>query len=127
MTKSGQALVATAQDFEGAMILGISRDKMSSLVMAIGCALAGAGGILAGSLFAVNPTMGVAPMTKGIVIIVLGGVGSLLGATIAGIFLGLVDGFAIIFFGPAWASLIPLIILILFILIRPQGLFGHES
>jgi len=125
-TKYGQAIIASAQDYEGATLQGISRNKMAGMVMAIGCALAAAGGILAGSLFQIIPTMGVLPMIKGLIIIVLGGIGSLLGVVIGGMLLGFVDGLAIVFLGPMWASLIPLIIVIVFILVRPQGLFGHE-
>jgi branched-chain amino acid transport system permease protein len=125
-TKYGLAMIATAQDFDGATYQGISRNKMSALVMAIGCALAAAGGILAGSLFSINPTMGVTPMIKGLIIIVVGGIGSLAGAAIAGITLGMIDGLVILFLGPMWASLLPLIIVILFLLLKPEGLFGHE-
>jgi len=125
-SKYGLAMIATAQDFDGATLQGISRNKMSALVMAIGCALAGAGGILAGSLFSINPTMGVTPMIKGLIIIVVGGIGSLAGAAIAGIALGMIDGLVILFLGPMWASLLPLIIVIIFLLLKPEGLFGHE-
>jgi branched-chain amino acid transport system permease protein len=125
-TKYGLAMTATAQDLDGATLQGISRNRMSALVMAIGCALAAAGGILAGSLFAINPTMGVMPLLKGLIIIVVGGVGSLAGAAIAGIMLGLMDGLVILFLGPMWASLLPLILVILFLLTKPEGLLGHE-
>jgi len=100
---------------------------MSDLVMAMGCALADAGGALAGSLFHVNPAMGFPPLVKGITIIVLGGLGSLPGAVIGGMLLGLVDGLVPILFGPAWASILPLLIVIIVLVIRPQGFFGHES
>jgi len=94
--------------------------------MAIGCALAAAGGTLAGSILMLNPSMGTLPLVKGLVIIVLGGMGSLLGAAVGGIFLGLVDGIMPVAFGPEVTSLAPLIIVILILLARPQGLFGHE-
>ena len=125
-SKYGQAMVASAQNHEGAILQGISPHKMSSLAMAIGCALAAAGGALAGSLFALSPYMGTQPLLKGLVIIVLGGMGSLLGATIGGLILGLGDGLMPILFGPAWAALLPLIIVIFVLLVRPQGLMGYE-
>lgn len=125
-SKHGQAMVASAQDREGASLQGISPNKMSAMAMATGCALAAAGGALAGSLFAITPSMGIPPLLKGLVIIVLGGMGSLVGTAIGGIFLGLIDGLAPIVLGSAWAALLPLIIVIVVLVIRPQGLFGHE-
>ena len=124
-SKLGQAMVASAQSQEGALLRGISPNQMSAMAMAIGCALAAAAGTLAGSILMITPTMGTPPLLKGLVIIVLGGMGSLLGAAIGGIFLGLIDGIIPVVFGPAAASLAPLIIVIVILLVRPQGLFGH--
>lgn len=125
-SKYGQAMVATAQSSEGAILQGISPTKMSALAWAIGCALAAAAGSLAGSLFMLGPFMGLLPLIKGLVIIVLGGMGSLPGAVIGGVILGLIDGLVPIIFGPALAALLPLLIVILVLVFRPQGLFGVE-
>lgn len=125
-SKYGQAMVASAQDREGAILQGIDSNKMSAMAMAIGCALAAAGGILAGSLFSLDPFMGTQPLLKGLVIIVLGGMGSLMGAAIGGVVLGLVDGVVPVLFGPELTALLPLIFVIFILVIRPQGLFGHE-
>ncbi|MBU2515227.1 branched-chain amino acid ABC transporter permease [bacterium] len=126
-TKFGLAMVASAQDPEGAISLGINPDRMSSLVMAMGCALAAAGGAFAGALFDVNPSMGFPALVKGLTILVLGGMGSLPGAIIGGIIIGLIDGVVPILFGPALTSILPMLLVILLLLIRPQGLFGHEG
>ena len=125
-SKYGQAMVASAQSREGALLRGIAPNQMSAMAMAIGCALAAAGGTLAGSILMLTPFMGTLPLLKGMVIIVLGGMGSLLGAAIGGIILGLIDGIVPVVFGSAAASLAPLIMVIFFLLVRPQGLFGHE-
>jgi branched-chain amino acid transport system permease protein len=125
-SKYGQAMVASAQSREGAILRGISPNVMSSMAMAIGCALAAAGGTLAGSILMLTPFMGTLPLVKGLVIIVLGGMGSLLGAAIGGIFLGLVDGIIPVAFSPGLTSLAPLVVVIVILLVRPQGLFGHE-
>ena len=125
-TKYGQAMVASAQSPEGAILQGISPDRMASLCMAIGCALAAAGGTLAGALFALSPYMGLSPLIKGCTIIVLGGMGSLPGALVAGMILGLIDGLVPILFGHTWAAIGPLLVVILVLIIKPQGLFGHE-
>ncbi len=125
LTEYGQAMVASAQNPEGAILQGIDPNRMSTLSMAIGCALAAAGGTLAGSLFTLSPYMGLMPLVKGITIIVLGGMGSLPGAFIAGMTLGLIDGVVPILFGAAWASIGPLLLVIVVLVIKPQGFFGH--
>jgi len=125
-SKYGQAMVASAQSRDGALLRGINPNLMSSMAMAIGCALAAAGGTLGGAILMLTPFMGTFPLLKGLVIIVLGGMGSLLGAAIGGILLGLIDGVVPVAFGPEVTSLAPLIIVIFILLARPQGLFGHE-
>ena len=125
-TKFGNAMVASAQNAQGAILQGISPYKMAALAMAIGCALAAAGGVLAGSLFTISPFMGLTPLMKGMTIIVLGGMGSLPGAFIGGMLLGLVDGVVPILWGPGLASIMPLLFVIVVLLIKPQGLFGRE-
>jgi branched-chain amino acid transport system permease protein len=127
LSKYGQAMVASAQSPEGAILQGIGPNRMAALAMAIGCALAAAGGTLAGSLFALSPYMGFMPLVKGLTIIVLGGMGSLPGAFIAGMILGLMDGLVPILFGSAWASIGPLLIVIVVLVIKPQGFFGHAE
>ena len=125
-TKYGQAMVASAQSPEGAILQGIGPNKMAALSMGIGCALAAAGGVLAGSMFQMGPFMGTLSLVKGLLIIVIGGMGSLLGAVIAGMSLGLIDGLFPILFGHAWASMGPLFFVIVVLMLKPQGLFGHE-
>ena len=127
LTKYGQAMVASAQNAEGAILQGISPNKMAAMAMAVGCALAAAGGTLAGSLFALSPFMGLPPLVKGMTIIVIGGMGSLPGAFMAGMILGLIDGLVPILFGHVWAALGPLLMVILILTIKPQGFFGHAE
>lgn len=126
LTKYGQAMVASAQNPEGAILQGISPDRMSALAMAIGCSLAAVGGALAGSLFTLSPFMGIPALVKGITIIVIGGMGSIPGALIGGMILGLSDGLVPILWGHTWASIGPLLLVVIILMIRPQGLFGHE-
>jgi branched-chain amino acid transport system permease protein len=126
MTRYGQAMVASAQSPEGAILQGINPNKMAALAMAIGSALAASGGALAGSLFELSPYMGGMPLVKGMTIIVLGGMGSLPGAFIGGMILGLVDGVVPVLFGHAWASMLPLLLVVLVLIIKPRGFFGHE-
>jgi len=91
-TKKGQAMVASAQSREGAVLRGINPNTMSRITMAIGCALAAGAGTLAGTMSIVAPGMGGPVLLKGFIIIVIGGMGSLLGAVVGGVIMGLVDG-----------------------------------
>jgi branched-chain amino acid transport system permease protein len=125
-TRWGQAMVASAQNREVSFLRGINPNQMSRIAMGIGCGLAAAAGALAGSILALNPYMGGLPMVKGLVIIVLGGLGSLAGAAAGGMILGLIDGVVPVVFGSAPAAVAPLIIVILVLLVRPKGMFGHE-
>ena len=126
-SKYGQALIASAQNPQGAFLQGINSDQMAALSMAIACALAAAGGALTGAIFSLNPYMGTTPLIKGLVIIVLGGMGSLVGVIVGGIIVGLIDGIVPLIADPGTAAMLPLIIVILVLLVRPQGLFGHEE
>jgi branched-chain amino acid transport system permease protein len=125
-TKYGQAMVASAQNPEAARLRGINPHLMSPLSMAIACGLAAVGGAMAGSILMLTPFMGILPLVKGLIIIVIGGMGSLPGAIIGGILLGLIDGIFPVFFGVVVASIAPLLIVVIVILIKPHGLFGHE-
>jgi branched-chain amino acid transport system permease protein len=71
--------------------------------------------------------MGVQPLVKGLIIIVLGGLGSLPGVVLGGIVLGLLDGLAPAVLGAGWASILPLLIVIGVLLVKPTGLWGRES
>ncbi|MCL4367568.1 MAG: branched-chain amino acid ABC transporter permease [Actinobacteria bacterium] len=123
--RHGQAMIASAQSREGVVLQGISHDRMSATSMVAGSALAAAAGALAGSIFQLTPFMGTQPLTKGLIIIVLGGMGSIPGAVLGGIFLGLVDGVAPALLGPGWAAVLPLIAVVLVIVFRPRGLWGN--
>lgn len=125
-TRMGQAMVASAQNREAALLRGINPDHMARMAFAIACSLAALAGCLAGSILQLNPYMGNLPMIKGLVIIVLGGMGSIAGAAVGGMILGLIDGIVPVVFGAAPAAFIPLLVVIVFLLVRPKGLFGHD-
>jgi len=124
-SKFGQAITATAQHREGALLQGINPNLMYAMVMAIGSALAAVGGGFAGAIFTLDPFMGSTALMKGVTIIVLAGMGSLRGVIVGGIILGLCDGIIAVTFGSAAATIAPLILVILVLIIRPQGMFGH--
>ena len=124
-TKLGQAMVACAQDDIGAMLQGIDLNKVSSLCMFIGCALAGIAGVLVGTMFGIEPYLGGTYTVKCFMIVALGGLGSLPGAVLGGLILGFLEVLASLFTGASIGPLIAFVIVILFLLFRPRGLLGH--
>jgi len=125
-TKVGQAMVAISQDPEAASLQGIDANRISSLSMSLGCALAAVAGGLMGAIFQVEPSMGGFAMAKGIAVIILGGLGSIWGAVIGGIILGLIDGIIPLWANTTVATMIGFILIIFILIIKPQGLLGHE-
>ena len=107
-TKTGQSMLAVAQDKEIAISLGIDTERTSSLCMAIGCALAAAAGSLMGPLLTVHPYMGMSPLLTSFIIVVLGGLGSILGTVIAALILGFADSFVTYFYDAPMASILGL-------------------
>jgi branched-chain amino acid transport system permease protein len=126
MTKMGQAMVALSQDSEAAILQGIDINRVSAVSMAIGCALAAVAGGLMGPIFQVQPSMGIFAMSKGIAVIILGGLGSIWGAVIGGLILGLIDGLVPLWANSTVSSIVGFILIIVVLVIRPHGLFGHD-
>ncbi len=125
-TRVGQAMIALSQDREAAALQGIHIDRISSLAMFLGCALAAAAGGLVGALFDISPLMGGFALMKGIAVIILGGLGSIVGAVCGGLIIGLIDGLVPPLLNSHMASLMGFGVIIVVLLFRPQGLFGHE-
>ena len=125
-TRLGQAMVAISQDPDAAALQGIDVNRISSLSMAIGCALAAIAGGLMGAIFQVEPFMGSFAMAKGIAVIILGGLGSIWGAVIGGIIIGLIDGMVPMAANTTVATIIGFILIIVILIIRPQGILGHD-
>lgn len=125
-TKIGQAMIAISQDREVAALQGINIDHISAVAMFLGSALAAVAGGLVGAMFSVGPFMGGFALMKGIAVIVLGGLGSLPGAVIGGIIIGLIDGVVPPLLTTQVAGLVGFGAIILILLLRPQGILGHE-
>ena len=123
-SKSGQAMRAVAQDREAAALQGIGVDSTFTLCMAISSALAGAAGALLAPLFFVNPFLGMHAVLKALVVVVIGGLGSIPGAIAGGLLLGFVESFGNTFLGDI-TEILGFVMVMLVLLFRPQGLFGH--
>ena len=123
-SKTGQAKRAVAQDREAAALQGIGVDSTFTLCMGISSALAGAAGSLLAPLFFVHPFLGMHAVLKALVVVVIGGLGSIPGAIAGGLLLGFVESFGNTFLGDI-TEILGFIIVMIVLLFRPQGLFGH--
>jgi branched-chain amino acid transport system permease protein len=127
MTRTGKAMRAISEDRVAAALQGISINRISATAMCMGCGLAAIAGAVVGPIFTVSPTMGSFALMKGIGVIILGGLGSLTGAVAGGLIIGMIDGIVPVYTSGYAASVISFAMVILILLVRPQGLLGHES
>ena len=126
-TKLGKAMRAVADDPMAASIVGINPERIILAAFAIGSALAGAAGILISLETNIEPTMGMNAILKGIITSIIGGIGSIPGAMLGGLFLGLAENLGIWKISAGWKDCIAFVILIVFLLLRPGGIMGVKS
>ena len=125
-TRLGQAMRATAQDKETAQLMGIKIDQVVSFTFAIGSALGGAAGVLVGIYFdSADPMMGFFPGLKGFVAAVLGGIGSIPGAMVGGLILGLIEMLGAVYIS-RYKDAIAFAVLIFILLLKPTGLLSRR-
>ena len=125
-TKMGAAMRAIEQDKEAAALQGVNVHVVNALAFAVGFLLAAAAGALIAPVFKLDPMMGEQPLLKAFIIIILGGLGSIPGAILGGLLLGLVDSIAATAVGSDPAFLLSFVFIILLLLFKPNGLFGYE-
>jgi len=123
-TRFGTAIRATSQSQEAALVVGIPVRRVQWTTFAIGCMLAAMGGALVGPLFLVFPQMGDVPLGKGLAGILLGGMGSVPGAVVGGLILGVTESVSTLFLPTDYRDSIAFMVMIAILLVRPQGLFG---
>ena len=126
-TWTGRALMATAQNRVGSTIVGINTVRMNITAMALAGLLAGAAGALLAPVFLVYPDVGQIPVIKAFVIIVLGGMGSIPGAVIAAVILGLVESLGSVYLSVAYRDVFAFLVLIGVLVFRPHGLLGQKA
>jgi branched-chain amino acid transport system permease protein len=125
-TRYGLIIRAGSRDPEIVKVLGIDISKVWLLVFGIGTAIAGLSGLLAAPTRAVNPEMGIPILAESFVVTVVGGMGSLPGAVIAGLLVGIVFAMTSLF-APAYAEMSIFVLMAVVLLIRPQGFFGKAG
>jgi branched-chain amino acid transport system permease protein len=127
----GQALDAVSQSRDSAAIVGINARRFNSVSFGIGAALAAAAGALIAPIFSLAPDMGVLPNIHAFVIVILGGMGSVVGSILAGVLLGLTENLFTAFFPDptralAYTNAFGLLVLMIVLVFRPQGFFGRR-
>ena len=123
-TPTGLAMQAVAQDHEAAQLMGANLTRMMAYTFAISGMMAGAAGIMLGSMFFAFFEMGFITGLKGFVAATLGGLGSIAGAMLGGILFGLIETFSTVFLSSAYKDGIGMILLIAILLVLPSGLVG---
>jgi len=125
-TKIGQAMVAVSQDSYAASLYGVNVNRTSAVALSLGSALAAIAGSLMGVVFSVYPTMGGFALTKGIAVVILGGLGSIPGAVIGGLILGQIDGLVSMVSNSTISTVVGFVLIIILLLFRPRGIMGRE-
>jgi branched-chain amino acid transport system permease protein len=125
-TRFGLIIRAGARDPEIVRVLGIDVSKVWLMVFGLGTAIAGLSGVLAAPTRAVNPEMGIPILAESFVVTVVGGMGSLPGAVIAGLLVGIVFSLTSLF-APAYAEMSIFVLMAVVLLVRPQGFFGKAG
>lgn len=125
-TYPGKAILGTAEDFEAAELAGINIHRVYMMTFALGASLAAVAGTLVTVIYGISPSMGIIWTLKALIVIVLAGTGSILGAFPAGILLGVVEAVSGAFIGSTYREVIGLVIFVLVLILRPQGLFARK-
>jgi branched-chain amino acid transport system permease protein len=123
----GQAMRAVAQDMEGAKIVGINIERTFRQAFALATAVTGFSGILLATKYYMTPHIGWLWMFTGFVIVVLGGLGSAMGAIYAAFMLGITEAFITLYLGSLWVWPIWFVMFVVILLLRPQGLAGGRT
>jgi branched-chain amino acid transport system permease protein len=125
-TQTGKAIRATFQQREAAALVGIDIDRLYTLTFAIGAGLAALAGVLLGTIFVVQPSMGGIVTLKAFVVVTLGGISSFAGGIAGGLVLGLAESFGAII-APAYKDAVGFVLVMLVLLYKPDGVFGKWS
>jgi branched-chain amino acid transport system permease protein len=126
-TRFGASVRASLADQTAAALVGINVKNVSTICFGIGIAVTAAGGMIYGATNAFNASSSYDLISRLLVIIVLGGMGSIGGALAAGVFMITVQDIVSVVWGPVWSSLTFFLILVIILSVRPQGLFGKQT
>ena len=123
-TRTGRAIRATSLDREAASLMGINQFKIYNIAFGIGTAVVGISAVTLVPFYNIFPSVGVLFDIKGFIIVVLGGLGSIGGAILGGIIIGLIESIAPMFMTATWAEAIVYALFLVVLFVKPSGLFG---
>jgi branched-chain amino acid transport system permease protein len=125
-TKTGKSIRAVAQNRPAAVLMGVNVNQVSAIVFSVSSALGAAAGALVGALLAIAPGVGEGLAVKGFAVLILGGLGSIPGAIVGGLVLGISESLAAGFLSSAYKDVIAFTVMIVVLLFRPEGLLGKR-
>jgi branched-chain amino acid transport system permease protein len=127
-TKIGRGIRAVAENHETAALLGVDVNRIVLITFIIGSGIAGIAGVLDGlKNSSISPFMGLGAAVKGLIVMLLGGLGNVPGAMVAGLMLGMIEILSAAYIGTTERDLFSFLLLILILLFRPTGLFGTRT
>jgi branched-chain amino acid transport system permease protein len=127
-SKTGRAIRAVAENHETAALLGVDVNRVVMITFIIGSGIAGIAGVLDGiKNSSISPFMGLGAAVKGLIVMLLGGLGNVPGAMVAGLLLGMIEILSAAYIGTTQRDMFSFLILILILLYKPTGLFGSRT
>lgn len=127
MSRVGRAIVAVRNDRDAAVLMGVNVQSIYAVTFGIGTAFAAAAGCLLAMIFPISPAASVVYLGKAFVICVLGGLGSIGGAMVGGLALGVIESMGVMVTGPEYSTLIGFLVLLTVLVIKPTGLVGKRG
>ncbi|MFC4436874.1 MULTISPECIES: branched-chain amino acid ABC transporter permease [Natrialbaceae] len=125
-TDEGRSILATSMSERGAQLTGVDLDFVKSRTWLIAGAFAGIAGVFLGSLLSTYPVMWLNPLAIAFIIVVIGGIGSIKGSVVAAYLIGYLETVTIQFLGSSFQGIFSLVVLVVVLLVLPQGLYGRE-
>ena len=126
-TETGRQLRATGQDRNTAALMGINSERIFAIAFGIGTALLAVAGLVLLPFYYVSPSVGNVFQTRAFIVVVLGGLGSVPGALVGGIIIGLIETIAAQFITASITSVIIYLVFLVILFVKPSGLFGTEK
>lgn len=126
-SRIGRAIVAVRMDREAASLMGVKVERIYAITFGLGAVMAGAAGSMMSVIFPISPLNSIPFLGKAFVICVLGGLGSVTGAMVGGLTLGVIESFGALIFGPEHAMTLSFVLLILLLVFRPIGIMGKKG